>query len=383
MEKKLETIPAWQLNNVKSQREVILEAQRDKRKVHFATLMDICHITDEKLEPNFRKYKGQVVLRGDFVKDDSGAYAVFTEQGSSASQMTAAKVMDVIAKSPDCDGQAADAIPDSGKNGGRSQIAENSQSQNVQTKRYVFHDTSGRNHGQTWKIQWFLLNDICTAPHSLDKCGKDSFRKFCWNLDGKVPNWECLVVCRNQGLFLSVCVDGIKMAGKKHNMAPMWKKLMKTLILTNQLHFLITCIWDALTQRECKPNEIMIDEYILEFSILSENPSLGSYSRRHKHWTSFGSSYCENSLLSNTSYVVKSRETERIVNENHDHKEELRSSNELHTDLQRSERSELCEEERGTTAIKDACAPKSIKETCASPRSIPPTKVYLYKEPFL
>ena len=46
----------------------------------------------------------------DVVKDDSGACAVFTEQGSSASQMTAAKVMDVIASLPDCDGQAADAV---------------------------------------------------------------------------------------------------------------------------------------------------------------------------------------------------------------------------------------------------------------------------------
>ena len=44
------------------------------------------------------------------MKDDSTAYAVFTEQGSSASQMTAAKVMDVIARVPACDGQAADAI---------------------------------------------------------------------------------------------------------------------------------------------------------------------------------------------------------------------------------------------------------------------------------
>ena len=50
------------------------------------------------------------MLRGDIVKDDSGAYAVFTEQGSSASQMTAAKVMDVIARLPHCDGQAADAV---------------------------------------------------------------------------------------------------------------------------------------------------------------------------------------------------------------------------------------------------------------------------------
>ena len=40
-----------------------------------------------------QKYKGRVVLRGDIVKDDFGSYAVFAEQGSSASQMTAAKVI--------------------------------------------------------------------------------------------------------------------------------------------------------------------------------------------------------------------------------------------------------------------------------------------------
>ena len=47
------------------------------------------------------------MLRGDTAKDDS---AVFTEQGSSASQMTAGKIMDVIARLPGCDGQAADAV---------------------------------------------------------------------------------------------------------------------------------------------------------------------------------------------------------------------------------------------------------------------------------
>ena len=57
-----------------------------------------------------QKYKGRVVLRGDIVKDDSGSYAAFTAQGSSASQMTAAKVMDIISRWPGCAGQAADAI---------------------------------------------------------------------------------------------------------------------------------------------------------------------------------------------------------------------------------------------------------------------------------
>ena len=44
------------------------------------------------------------------MKDDSGSYAVFTEQGSSASQVTAAKVMDIIFRLPGCAGQAADAV---------------------------------------------------------------------------------------------------------------------------------------------------------------------------------------------------------------------------------------------------------------------------------
>ena len=39
---------------------------------------------------------------------------------------------------------------------------------------------------------------------------------------GKVLNWECLYVHREKGLFLSVYVDDIKFAGKKHNIDPMW-----------------------------------------------------------------------------------------------------------------------------------------------------------------
>ena len=94
---KIEKIHAWHMGKSQEQREVILEAPREtKKKVHFATLMDICHLKNAKLEPKLQKYKGRVVLRGDIVKDDSGAHTVFAEQGSSASQITAAKVMDVF-----------------------------------------------------------------------------------------------------------------------------------------------------------------------------------------------------------------------------------------------------------------------------------------------
>ena len=41
--------------------------------------MDLRHLKNAELESKFQKYRRRVVLRGDIVKDDSGAYAVFTE----------------------------------------------------------------------------------------------------------------------------------------------------------------------------------------------------------------------------------------------------------------------------------------------------------------
>ena len=75
----LEKISAWNLTKVKSKKKVIDEARTSGATVHF---------------------KGRVVHRGDIVEDDSGSYAVFTEQGSSAFQMTAAKIMDIISRLP-------------------------------------------------------------------------------------------------------------------------------------------------------------------------------------------------------------------------------------------------------------------------------------------
>ena len=98
------------LAKVRNKSDVIDDARSNNVKVHFTSLMDLCHLKNAELEKKHQKYKGRVILRGDFVKDHSGSYTVFTEQGSSASQMTAAKVMDVISTFPGCAGQAADAV---------------------------------------------------------------------------------------------------------------------------------------------------------------------------------------------------------------------------------------------------------------------------------
>ena len=103
----------------------------------FTSLMDLCHPKTSELEPQYQK-KGKVVLRGDIVKDDSGSYAVFTEQGSSASQMSAAKIVDVKSRLPGCSGQAADAV--SAKNNATMEDASTVFKIPVRMSRYL--DTS-------------------------------------------------------------------------------------------------------------------------------------------------------------------------------------------------------------------------------------------------
>ena len=77
----------------------------------------------------------------------------------------------------------------------------------------------------------------------------------------KVPNWKCLFVHLQQGLFLSVYVDDIKMAGRKQNLNPTWEKFIKLADLGKPTSFL-DHVSLGCTERECKSNEsIIIDEY--------------------------------------------------------------------------------------------------------------------------
>ena len=81
--------------------------------------------------------------------------------------------------------------------------------------------------------------------------------KYGWE---KVPNWECLFVHREKGLFLSVYVDDIKLAGKKHNIDPMWKVLNKEVDLGEPTSFL-DHVYLGCTQRQCEVSQDIVDNY--------------------------------------------------------------------------------------------------------------------------
>ena len=80
-------------------------------------------------------------------------------------------------------------------------------------------------------------------------------------MDGRrFPNWECLFVHREKGLFLSVYVDDIKLAGKKQNINPMWKVLNREVDLGEPSSFL-DHVYLGCTQRQCEISKDIVDNY--------------------------------------------------------------------------------------------------------------------------
>ena len=168
---KMEKILAWQLTKVRNKKEVIDEARNEGGKVQKASLMDVCHSRIPSWSHNFKSTEAE---------DDSGSYAVFAEQGSSASQMTAAKIIDIISRLPGCTGQAADAVS------ACTRIKMEDAPKFLQIPKSecpdildVHQSTNGRNHGPVWKTRLFLLNGTCTVILWQDYCGKGNLRKFC------------------------------------------------------------------------------------------------------------------------------------------------------------------------------------------------------------
>ena len=74
----------------------------------------------------------------------------------------------------------------------------------------------------------------------------------------KIPNWECLFVHHEKGLFLSVYLDAIKMAGKKQNLDPMCKLLNKEVDLGEPTSFLEN-VYLGCTQRQCEISKGIVD----------------------------------------------------------------------------------------------------------------------------
>ena len=175
------------------------------------------------------------------------------------SQSTVRLAMDVIAR-PGCAGQAADAVS------AHTQVNMKDAPKSLNIPESECPDIRIRLPQHKWPKSWSSLEDP-VVPLERNLYGhplagllwERQFEKILlqhgWE---KVFSWECLFVHRQKGLFLSVCVDDIKLAGKKQNIDPMWKVLNKEVDLGEPTSFL-DHIYLGCTQRQCEINKDIVD----------------------------------------------------------------------------------------------------------------------------
>ena len=256
----LEKISAWDLTKVRSKKEVIDEARTKGAKVPFASLVDICHMKNAELEAKHLNKQGSSCTPRWYCERRFRILCSIHRNDSSKSHGYYLQIARVRRT-----GRRSISLFQS-ESGRCSQIVEKKKTnRNVQTIGFVYHDTKGLNHGPVWKTQ----SERNLYGHPLARlCWERQFEKILlkhgWE---KIPNWECLFVHREKGLFLSVCVDDLKLAGKKQNIDLMWKVLNKEVDFGEPTSFLnhehLGC-----TQKQCEKSKDIVDNYRAMFESL-------------------------------------------------------------------------------------------------------------------
>ena len=174
--------------------------------------------------------------------------------------MTAAKIMDIISRLPGCHGQAADAVS------AYTQVNMEDVHKSLKIPKWECPGIWIRLLRHKWPKSWSSMEDPVVPlernlyGHPLagllwERQFEKVLLKHGWE---KIPNWECLFVHREKGLFLSVYVDDIKLAGKKHNIDPMWKVLNKEVDLGEPTSYL-DHVYLGCTQRQCEISKDIVD----------------------------------------------------------------------------------------------------------------------------
>ena len=167
--------------------------------------------------------------------------------------MTAAQVMDIISRLPGCAGQVADAVS------AYTQVKMEDAPKLLKIPKSECPDIWIRLPRHKWPKSWSSMEDP-VVPLERNLYGhplagllwERQFEKVLLEHGcEKVFNWECLFVNRARGIFLSVYVDDIKLAGKTENIEPTWKILMEDVNLGEPTSFL-DHVYLGFTQRECQ-----------------------------------------------------------------------------------------------------------------------------------
>ena len=119
-----------------------------------------------------------------------------TEQGSSTSHMTAAKVLDVMSRRPGCAGQAYDAVS------AHTQVKLEDAPELLGLPEAecpsIYHDPAAQSRGTKFKIQWYRLKGICDNLKGLDRKSLGKITIFRTFINAPRKRIVSLCLCRQQ-----------------------------------------------------------------------------------------------------------------------------------------------------------------------------------------
>ena len=209
---------------------------------------------------------------------------------------------------------------------------------NVQTFRFIYHDTNGQNHGPVWKIQSFLLNEICTVILWQDCYGKGNLRKSFWSTVGRrFPFGNAYSYTVKKGYsYLCMCVKENWLERNK-TLIRCGKYSTKKLFWENQHLSLIMYTWCVLKDNEvskvindsCRTMfESRISAGAIEKLPCSENLRISSwsYDDMEDHAKKCVERYCE---LANKTTQQLYKVFTPSIDDHHFTEEELKSVGEL------------------------------------------------------
>ena len=182
-------------------------------------------------------------------KNNSSAHAVLTEQGSSASQMSAAKLRDVIARLPDCDGQAADAVS------AWTQVKLEDAPRILSIPKSERPDIRIRLPRHKWTKSWSNIEDPVVpfernlwSPTRRPSVGKTIRGSFVGAWMAKSTELG-RSICASETWIILIGIRGWHQYGWKRSRIwlPMWKKQMQNVGLHSRT-FLDHVIWDVLNE---------------------------------------------------------------------------------------------------------------------------------------
>ena len=205
--------------NPRGYRDVQREAEAANMSIHFAQLLQLIGLKHSELDKKFQKWKGRVVIKGDQMKDQAYQAAIFQELSSSASLMSASKMLDIIGHMPGMSLAQADAIqayPQANLGGPPTWVV-------IPPER----------RPATWKNLHKPVVRLVRALYGHPLAGV-YWEKHCRAALVKVGfrpmlDWESCYLHDELSLVLSVYVDDFKLAGPTENMNQGWKLISKHL----------------------------------------------------------------------------------------------------------------------------------------------------------